>query len=372
LRCPMGIEMEGGYLERPGMNRGLVRDVVKAAIEVGIYVIIDWHTSDGEKHVEKAVAFFSDMARAYGEHPNVLFETYNEPPIWHLWPTVKKYHEQIIPVIRKHTDNIIICGTPMYCQHVDVASTMPINATNIAYALHFYAATHEHKAMLRKRARTALGRGIALAVTEWGTCDKSGNGSLDYDSSRQWLDFLEENNIWDCNWAISDKYESCSALEAGASVSGNWARDYLTWSGSFVRASLRGEEAGLTCSEPGWPCVKTCANRSSSCMAEECCSAADQACHIKDENWAQCMEECTPGIQDGDPVPIPWSCELLGPPVPEPAPIPWLDWPALAVGMVACLVVASCVGMKMVLCKSKGQLHSGSESGSDSASELDE
>ena len=109
---------------------------------------------------------------------------------------------------------------------------------------------------------------VAVFATEWGTCDASGDGTLNFEETKTWLlgllwhavaicslgfgtvwviidtcwemlsiptwcytlrsecmlrhdetclrlDFFERLNISDANWAVSDKQEACSALFAG-------------------------------------------------------------------------------------------------------------------------------------------------------------
>src|SRR5690606_6261743 len=120
FRIAMGVEAdpgEGAYLEEPETNEQKVRTIVENAIELGVYVIIDWHDHDAEAHQAEAEAFFARMAEDYGDAPNVLYETYNEP-LGVSWSSVlKPYHQAIISVIRERDpDNIIILGTPNWSQ----------------------------------------------------------------------------------------------------------------------------------------------------------------------------------------------------------------------------------------------------------------
>jgi len=37
-------------------------------------VIIDWHDDNADRQREQAQAFFEEMARNWGKHPNVIYE----------------------------------------------------------------------------------------------------------------------------------------------------------------------------------------------------------------------------------------------------------------------------------------------------------
>ena len=246
VRAAMGVEEFNGFLSNPEINLGAVRAVVDAAIANDIYVIIDWHTHHAEDYQQQAIDFFTQMAQEYGDHENVIFEIYNEPigefnEAVDTWNIIRSYAAPVISAIRQHTDNLIIVGTPFFSQRVDIASQNPIQGVeNLAYTLHFYAGTHGEG--LRGYARTALANGIPLFVTEWGTVDASGDGNVDQSSTREWMQFLEDNNLSHLNWAINDKDEGSSALrgiEEHANNQGNWPLSLLTSSGLLVREIMR-------------------------------------------------------------------------------------------------------------------------------------
>jgi endoglucanase len=150
---------------------------------------------------------------------------------------IKPYAQAVIAEIRAiDPDNIIIVGTPTWSQDVDVAAQSPIIGSNIAYTLHFYAATH--KQSLRNKATVALGKGLALWVTEFGTCESSGSGVLDYTESQRWFDFMDTNLISWCNWAVDDKAETSAALKPNVSATGGWQDSDLSESGILVRDKI--------------------------------------------------------------------------------------------------------------------------------------
>jgi endoglucanase len=236
-----------GYLEHPDVEMKKVETMVDAAIDLGMYVIVDWHTD--QPAPDGAGRFFGDVAAKYGKYPNVIYETYNEPladQAWHA--VVKPYHEAVIAKIRaQDPDNLIVCGTQTWSQDVDKAAADPIEGRNIAYSLHFYGATH--KAPLRQKAQRALDQGAAIFVTEWGTSEATGDGKLDRVETQAWLDFMDKNQLSWCNWSIADKQETSAALKPGAVGTGGWPADVLTPSGVLVRAEMRAKDGAASAAE---------------------------------------------------------------------------------------------------------------------------
>lgn len=236
VRAAMGVEM-GGYLSNPNGEKARIKEIVEAAMQEGIYVIIDWHDHNAHQHRQSAVEFFTEMAMLYGNNPHVVFEVFNEP-IDISWEEVKSYAEAVIAAIRaKGAQNLVIVGSPSWSQRVDLAANNPIRDSNVAYTLHYYAATHRQD--LRNKASYALSKGLALFVTEFGVCEASGDGRIDYGESWQWFNFLDRHRIGWANWSLNDKPEAASALRPGANPRGGWTDADLTASGKFIRDRMR-------------------------------------------------------------------------------------------------------------------------------------
>ena len=231
VRAAMGVEDEGGYLDNKPANKNRVKTIVEAAIDQGIYVIIDWHSHHAEDYPEEAIEFFTEMATTYGEYDNIIYELYNEPLNISWSETIKPYALTIISSIRAiDPDNLIVVGTPEWSQRVDLAAEDPIiEYNNIAYTLHFY--TIYHHEWLRERASEALENGIALFVTEWGLI---GYSLVDAEAS-EWMNWCFANKISHCNWSVNDKEEEWSILVPGASYTGGWDESDLTEAGRLAK-----------------------------------------------------------------------------------------------------------------------------------------
>ena len=219
-----------------------VTAVVDAAVKLGIYAIIDWHIlNDGNpnQYKDQALSFFKEMAQKYGNTPNVIFEICNEPNGDVTWDRdIKPYAEQLVAAIRQIAPkNIIIIGTPTWSQDVDAAAASPVAGTNLMYSLHFYAGTHSQD--LRNKADAALGKGIALFVTEWGVSQATGDGGVFAEESDRWLEFMAQRQMSWVAWNLSDKSESSAFLQQGASTTGGWTDQQLSPAGKYIKAALQ-------------------------------------------------------------------------------------------------------------------------------------
>lgn len=242
IRVAMAVD-NGGYAS----NKNEIEKafaVIEAAQDAGIYVIVDFHVHNATKYQAEAITFFTEVAKRYGKSPNIIYEPWNEP-VNHSWANaIKPFHESVIAAIRKiDPDNLVVCGTKTWSQDVEEASLNPIKDVNVAYTLHYYAATHKQK--LRDEAARALKNGAALMVTEYGTCESSGTGYLDLDETRKWWKFLDDNKISHVNWSVSDKNETASILKVGSTENAPWPLTDLTESGKLVREEIRSKNGLL-------------------------------------------------------------------------------------------------------------------------------
>jgi len=219
IRLAMYTAEKDGYCVGDDVNRKKLEDVVdkgvRAATELGLYVIIDWHIlSDSNPLMNKdmAIEFFDHVSKKYAAYGNVFYEICNEPNIDCTWADIKAYAEEVIPVIRKNDKySVILVGTPDWSQRVDDACADPITIDdNLMYTLHFYAGTH--KQWLRDKYKSVIAAKLPVFVSEFGTCDADGNGGHYKEESEIWINMLDENDTSYIMWNISNRDETSASF----------------------------------------------------------------------------------------------------------------------------------------------------------------
>ena len=213
---------------------------VTLARQEDMYVLIDWHIlSDGDPntYLEEAKVFFAEMAETYRDYDNVLYEICNEPNGVD-WPTVKRYAEQVIPVIReKAPDSVIIVGNPDWSKDLRSVAADPLSFDNILYTLHFYSATHgeDFRQMTEELSRA----GLPIFVSEFGVTAASGGLPRDLESADAWIGLLERENISYCLWAFSKVAEACSTIRSTVPKYNGFVQEDYTDTGLWLLKALQ-------------------------------------------------------------------------------------------------------------------------------------
>lgn len=246
MRLAMYTAENGGYCVGGNQEelKHVVRDGIQYATNQDMYVIVDWHIlsdSNPLMYQNEAIAFFEEISSEYADYDNVIYEICNEPNSGTSWNDIKTYANAVIPVIRANdADAVIIVGTPNWSQYVNEAAADPITGyDNIMYTLHFYAATHKQE--LRDTMKAAIDAGLPIFVSEYGICDASGNGGLDYEQADLWVKEMNEYGISYLAWNLSNKDESSAILNNSCTKTSGFTDDDLNESGKWLKNMLTTE-----------------------------------------------------------------------------------------------------------------------------------
>lgn len=228
---------EGGYNRDPEHFTEVAEQKIQMAIDRGLYVIIDWHQldpGDPNEDIDNAITYLTHMAEKFGDTPNVIYEIANEPNKCE-WSDVKEYAEKVIPIIREiDPDGVILVGTHGWGslglsdgENEYVILNNPVEADNIMYTFHFYAASHsfEYYGLSLKN----FAENLPVFVSECGTQTYTGDGKNDFFSSDQYFDMFEEMKISWINWNFSSDKRSGAVLRRVRSY------DKLKKAGYYIR-----------------------------------------------------------------------------------------------------------------------------------------
>ncbi|MGB3440054.1 MAG: glycoside hydrolase family 5 protein [Actinophytocola sp.] len=242
MRISMYVQ-EDGYETDPEGFTNLVSSIIDDVTARGMYAIVDWHMLDpGDPYhnLERAKTFFSEIARRHGDQTNLLYEIANEPngvP----WSRIKGYAEELIPVIRAiDPETPILVGTRAWSSlglsdGADESEVIdnPVNASNIMYTFHFYAASHGDEYL------NALSRAadrVPMFITEFGTQEYTGDGQNDFTMAQRYLDLAARKGISWTNWNFSDDFRSGAVFTEGTCPGGPFAgTSRLKPAGEWVR-----------------------------------------------------------------------------------------------------------------------------------------
>ncbi len=247
VRLAMYTGESGGYCTDgdPEALYDLVRNGAQYAAAADLYAIVDWHIlSDNNplQHADEAEDFFARISADLADNNNVLYEICNEPNGSTTWEDISAYADRIIPVIRENDpDAIIIVGTPTWSQEVDKAAATPLAADDLMYTLHFYAASHQQD--LRDRLKSTVEGGLPVFVTEFGICDASGDGRIDYASADAWVNLMDELDVSYICWNLSNKDETSALFKTSCTKTSGFTKDDLSEEGVWMWDLLHGKVA---------------------------------------------------------------------------------------------------------------------------------
>jgi hypothetical protein len=161
---------------------------VQWAGELGMYVILDWHSIGNEEtgyapqvpelfcHTDAMTTnFWEHLASHFKDEPHVTFEIFNEPQ--HIsaadW---RRCANRLVRTIRAQgARQLIIVGGLNYGRELDWVLREPVAGENIAYASHIFP-SHARSGWDHDFGRVAAQ--YPVVITEWGFIDKKQTPNL--------------------------------------------------------------------------------------------------------------------------------------------------------------------------------------------------
>lgn len=236
FRIAMYSDQDKGYVYNKKESKKMFFTALENVLGADMYAIVDWHTlkdNNPNMHIEEAKEFFNEVSRRYKDEPGIIYEIFNEPSGDTTWEDIKDYANTIIPIIRKNSpEAIILVGTPNYCVDIKDVIEDPLEYDNIMYTYHMYTGSSDggYKYLLDK----AKNNNIPVFVSEWGLSLEEDSENIDFEKAREFLSYLDQNNISWVNWSLCNKDEPYSAIRPNIEKLSNWNKFDLTESGEFI------------------------------------------------------------------------------------------------------------------------------------------
>jgi endoglucanase len=229
----------------------LLDQAVEWCTDLGIYIIIDWHSIgnlgmelfQNEMYItsrSETYQFWRTISQHFSGNNTVAFyEIFNEPTIYRgqlgsmSWSEWKKINENIINLIRAYdAETIPLVAGLDWAYDLSPLHDDPINAEGIGYVTHPYA----HKRSQPWEPKWEENFGFAadqypVVATEFGLGGFPGQPA-DVDYGNRIINYLEGRGIsWTC-WVFDPEW--------GPSLLKSWQYD-LTDGGRFFKKALHGE-----------------------------------------------------------------------------------------------------------------------------------
>ena len=218
-----------------------IDEAVQAATDNDMYVIIDWHIlndADPNEYKAEAIQFFGEMVRKYEDNENVIYEICNEPNGDTAWNDIKKYANEVVPVIRNvDEDAIILVGTPKWSSDLDSVLDDPLEFDNIMYTYHFYAGSHKSSA--RNTLTNALEEGLPVFISEYGFVAADGDGAVDTKEAAKWQEVIDEYQLSSCIWNLSNKAEGSALIASDCDLTADFKYEDLSEQGQYFFDMLK-------------------------------------------------------------------------------------------------------------------------------------
>ncbi len=245
IRLSMYVQ-EGGYETDPAGFTAQMQQLIQEASQRGIYAIVDWHIltpGDPNANLISAKQFFTDIATANKGKVNLIYEIASAPN-GVSWDSIKRYAEQIIPVIRAIDPKaVILVGTRGHSSlglseggSSQEIIKHPVSFANVMYAFHFYAKAERDNYLDEL---DAASKTLPIFVSEFGMQNADGDGDNDVEMTDKFMQLMAKKKIGWAAWNYSDDAKSGAVWNAGTCATGAWLDTNLKPAGLYIKQHIQ-------------------------------------------------------------------------------------------------------------------------------------
>ena len=239
-------EFDPNDLNNPDNNDlyDLLRTVVDYCGEKDVYAVIDWHGIDNTYDLlGQTSAFWQYMALRFADDDHVIFELFNEPvnndgSDTANWLSVRDDMQTWIDIVRANAPhNLILVGTPRWCQIIGPTADYPVSDDNAVYVTHIYPYHWLSGEQYYTNAITAAAAAHPVILGEWGfepTASPEQQHLIGTISNygqplKEFVEGLGVSNIaWVANWDWEPPmFDTDWQLLCGDGYMGCFAKDWL-------------------------------------------------------------------------------------------------------------------------------------------------
>jgi hypothetical protein len=240
----------------PGKYLALLDQAVEWCTDLGIYVIIDWHSIGNLKaelfqnpmyntSLQETFEFWRTIARHFGGNTTVAFyEIFNEPTLWSgrlgrmSWDEWKKINEDIIAMIRSYdSETIPLVAGLDWAYDLSPLRINPVEAAGIGYVTHPYAQKRSKPWEIKWEENFGFAADqFPLVATEFGFSEERPGTVESEEYGNAIIRYLEGRGISWVAWVFDPEWRPA--------MMASWEPFGLTSSGEFFKRAMHGQIAG--------------------------------------------------------------------------------------------------------------------------------
>ena len=216
-------ELAYGYISKPEEHKTHMDNIIADCIDLGLYVIIDWHVlgygTNGQKpvaseslHEIEGKEFFTYFANKYANCDNIMYEIANEP--YTLSSTqCLNFVKNVRNIIKNKVNNPI-----MIMNNGNDGVSGMYNTLKNEGITDIFISAHHYGSNPSSTYQTYIDSGIPMFISEWGNSSSSGDGAGNDTNATNFLEWCHNKKVPHCIWKYTDQTMTTSLLKNLGSI----------------------------------------------------------------------------------------------------------------------------------------------------------